>query len=161
MHTIWQGSITFGLVTIPVNLHAATEDKSVSLRNVHKECKQPIKNKKICPNCNKEVTDDDIVKAYEYANNKYVLLDEDELKELKDEHNEKNVEVLEFVKLSEIDPIYFNNSYYLSPSDGGGRAYSLFRQAISKNKKIAVAKVTIRSKENLAVIRVYKNSLVM
>src|SRR4051794_22405870 len=85
MHTMWKGTISFGLVNIPVKMHAATENKDVSLRQLHKECKSPIKYEKVCPICEKEVGTDDIVKGYEYAKNKFVILDEDDLAELKKE----------------------------------------------------------------------------
>ncbi len=122
MHTIWKGSISFGLVNIPVKLHAATEDKDVKLRQLHKECNTPINYKKICPVCDREVKNEEIVKAYEYAKNKFVILDEEDLETIKKENEEKAVEILEFVKLEEIDPIYFQRSYFLSPDTGGMKA---------------------------------------
>lgn len=160
MHTMWKGTISFGLVNIPVKMHAATENKDVKLRQLHKECETPIKYEKTCPNCDKEVGNDDIVKAYEYAKNKFVILDEEELKELQKEQKDKAVEIVDFVKLEEIDPIYFEKSYYLSPNEGGGNAYGLLRNSLKDTGKIGVAKMMIRSKEQLAVIRVYENTLV-
>ncbi|TQE89426.1 non-homologous end joining protein Ku [Ureibacillus terrenus] len=161
MHTIWKGSISFGLVNIPVKLHAATEDKDVKLRQLHKECNTPINYKKICPVCDREVKNEEIVKAYEYAKNKFVILDEEDLETIKKENEEKAVEILEFVKLEEIDPIYFQRSYFLSPDTGGMKAYALLRQALKESGKIGVAKITIRSKEQLAVVRVYEDTLLM
>ncbi len=161
MHTIWKGSISFGLVNIPVKLHAATDNKDIKLRNLHKECKTPIQYEKVCPGCDKEVKNEDIVKAYEYAKNKFVILDEEELENLKKENEEKAVEIIDFVKLEEIDPIYFEKSYFMSPNEGGSKAYSLLRKALEESGKIGIAKIIIRSKENLAVIRVYQNTLVM
>jgi DNA end-binding protein Ku len=161
MHTMWKGTISFGLVNIPVKMHAATENKDVSLRQLHKECKSPIKYEKVCPVCEKEVGNDDIVKAYEYAKNKFVVLDEDDLAELKKEQEDKAVEIVDFVKLEDIDPIYFEKSYYLSPNEGGSKAYGLLRAALEETGKIGVAKMMIRSKEQLAVIRIYQNTLVV
>lgn len=161
MHTIWKGSISFGLVNIPVKLHAATEDKDVRLRQLHKECHTPINYRKVCPVCEKEVTNDEIVKAFEYSKNKFVVLDEEDLEQLKKENEERAVEILEFVQLEEIDPIYFEKSYFLSPDSGGSKAYALLRQALKDSGKIGVAKITIRSKEQLAVVRVFENTLVM
>ncbi|HLR08465.1 MAG TPA: Ku protein [Bacillota bacterium] len=161
MHTMWKGTISFGLVNIPVKMHAATENKDIRLRQLHKECKSPIKYEKICPVCDKEVGNDDIVKGYEYAKNKFVILDEDDLNELKKEQTDKAVEIIDFVKLEEIDPIYFEKSYYLSPNEGGNKAYSLLRTALEETGKIGVAKMMIRSKERLAVIRIYENTLVV
>jgi len=161
MHTVWKGSISFGLVNIPVKLHAATENKDIKLRQLHKECHTPINYKKVCDGCNKEVKNEDIVKAYEYSKNKFVLLDDEELEKLRKENEEKAVEIIDFVKLEEIDPIYFERSYYMAPDSGGSKAYSLLRKALLESGKIGVAKIIIRAKEQLAVVRVYQNTLVM
>jgi DNA end-binding protein Ku len=161
MHTMWKGSISFGLVNIPIKLHAATEDKDIKLRTLHKECHSPIKYEKICSSCDIEVKPEDIVKAYEYTKGKYVVLDEEELEKLRKENEEKAVEIIDFVKITEIDPIYFQKSYYMSPSEGGGKAYSLLRKALQESGKVGLAKIIIRAKEQLAVIRVYENTLVM
>ena len=161
MHTIWNGSISFGLVNIPIKLHSATEDKDVKLRTLHKECQSPIKYEKVCPVCNVEVKPENIVKAYEYTKGKYVVLDEEELEKLKKEKGDKAVEIIDFVKIAEIDPIYFDRSYYMSPGDNGGKAYSLLRKALQEAGKVGLAKIMIRSKEKMALIRVYENTLVM
>ncbi len=161
VHTMWKGSISFGLVNIPVKLHSATENKDIKLRNLHKECQSPVKYEKVCPVCDTEVTNDDIVKGFEYTKNKFVVLEEEDLQSIKDEKAEKSVEIMDFVKLEEIDPIYFDRSYYLSPNEGGGKAYTLLRQALEDTGKIGLAKITIRSKEHLAVVRIYQNTLVM
>ncbi|WP_017470589.1 Ku protein [Amphibacillus jilinensis] len=161
MHTMWKGTISFGLVNIPIKMHAATENKDIQLRQLHKKCKTPIKYKKRCPNCEEEVSNDDIVKAYEYATNKFIILDEEELQALKKEQEDKSVEIIDFVKLQDIDPIYFEKSYYLSPNEGGSKAYVLLREALTEANKIGIAKMMIRSKEQLAVIRVYKGALVV
>ena len=162
MHTMWKGSISFGLVNIPVKLHSATENKDIKLRQLHKECKTPIRYKKTCPECGRDdVENDEIVKGFEYAKGKYVILTDEELEELKEENDDKSVEILDFVQLEEIDPIYFDRSYYLSPNSGGAKAYSLLRKALEDTGKIGVDKITIRSKEHLAVVRVYENTLIM
>ncbi|UUI41198.1 Ku protein [Oceanobacillus oncorhynchi] len=162
MHTMWKGTINFGLVNIPVKMHAATENKDIKLRQLHKKCKTPIKYEKTCPNCgDEEVKSEDIVKAYEYASNKFVVLDDEELEALKKEQEDKAVEIVDFVQLEEIDPIYFEKSYYLSPNEGGSKAYALLREALTDTGKIGIAKMMIRSKEQLAVIRVYKDAIVV
>ncbi len=161
MHTMWKGTISFGLVNIPVKMHAATENKDVKLRQLHKECQTPIKYQKVCPVCDRKVEEEEIVKAYEITKDKFVMLDEEDLKALKKEQGDKAVEIIDFVKLEEIDPIYFEKSYYLSPGDGGSKAYSLLRTALEETGKIGVAKMMIRSKEQLAVIRFYENTLVV
>lgn len=161
MHTMWKGTISFGLVNIPVKMHAATENKDVKLRQLHKECQSPIKYEKTCSVCDREIKNEEIVKAYEYAKNKFVVLDEEDLEELKKEQTEKAVEIIDFVKLEEIDPIYFEKSYFLSPDEGGSKAYGLIHTALKDTGKIGVAKMMIRSKEQLAVIRFYENVLVV
>ena len=161
MHTVWKGSISFGLVNIPVKLHAATEDRDVKLRQLHKECNAPISYKKVCTSCNAEVKPEDIVKAYEYTKGKFVVLDDDDLKALKKENEDKAVEIVDFVKLEEIDPIYFERTYFLAPDKGGAKAYALLRAALGDSDKIGIAKIIIRQKEQLAAVRVYKNALML
>lgn len=161
MHTVWKGSISFGLVNIPVKLHAATEDKDIKLRQLHKKCNNPIKYQKTCPHCNEEVKSEDIVMAYEYAPEKYVVIEGEELESIRKEQEAKAVDIINFVQLEEIDPIYFDRSYYLSPGDGGGKAYALLRQSLSDSGKIGLAKIMIRSKEKMAVIRPYNNTLII
>lgn len=161
MHTVWKGSISFGLVNIPVKLHTATENKDIKLRQLHKECLKPISYKKVCEGCSEEVKSEDIVRAYEYSKNKFVVLDEEELEKLRKENEDKAVQIIDFVKLEEIDPIYFEKSYFLAPDSGGSKAYSLLRKALEDSGKIGVAKIIIRAKEQLAVVRVYQELLVM
>ncbi len=161
MHTIWKGSISFGLVNIPIKLHSATEDKDIKLRTLHKKCHSPIKYEKTCPICDEEVKQEEIVRAYEYTKGKFVILEDEDFEKLKKENEEKAVEIIDFVKMEEIDPVYYDRSYYMSPSDGGGKAYSLLRKALLESEKVGIAKIIIRSKEQMAVIRVYENALVM
>lgn len=161
MHTMWKGSISFGLVNIPIKLHTATEDKDIKLRTLHDKCHAPIKYEKICTVCEQEVKPEEIVKAYEYTKGKFVVLDQEDLEKLRKENEEKAVEIIDFVKMDEIDPIYFDRSYFMSPNEGGGKAYSLLRKALQESQKVGLAKIIIRSKEQMAVIRVYDNTLVM
>ena len=161
MHTMWKGTISFGLVNIPVKLHAATEDKDISFRTLHSVCNAPIKYEKVCSHCGKEVPKEEVVKAFEYAKDKYVVIEEEELRKLQKEQTDKAVEIIDFVKINEIDPIYFNKSYYLSPNEGGVKAYSLLREALQESGKVGIAKIKIRSKEQMAVVRVLENTLLM
>lgn len=160
MHTMWKGSISFGLVNIPVKMFAATEEKDIKFRYIHHECKTPIQYQKVCPVCKKEISPDDIVRGFEYEPGRFVVLDEKDLEALK-HRTGKAIEILDFVDLQEIDPIYFIKTYYLSPQDTGGKAYHLLREAMSQTGKIAIAKITIRDKQSLAALRVYQNLLVM
>lgn len=160
MHTMWKGAISFGLVTIPIKLYAATEDKDIKMRYLHKECHNPIKYEKVCPLCKEEVNPDDIIKGYEYEPGRFVELEKNELDELTSEAN-KSIEIIDFVDLTEIDPIFFNRSYYVGPNEHGEKPFTLLKQAMENTGKIGLAKITIRSKEHLAVVRVYKKGLVL
>ncbi len=161
MHTMWKGSISFGMVNIPIKMFTATEEKDIKFRYLHKECNTPLKYKKTCPTCNKELTEDDIIRGYEYEPGHYVILNEQDFIAVKSEINNKSIEILDFVNLAEIDPIYFDKSYYLSPQETGEKAYSLLRRAMDDTGKIAIAKITIRNKQTLAALRFYNNVLVL
>ncbi|ACL74749.1 Ku protein [Ruminiclostridium cellulolyticum] len=160
MHTVWKGSISFGLVNIPVKMFTATEDKDIRFKYIHKECHSPVKYKKVCPVCNKEVQPEDIVRGFEYEPGKYVIMTGEDFESLQVK-SEKTVEIIDFVKLEEVDPVYFDKTYFLAPQETGGKAYTLLREALGQKEKIAVSKITIRDRESLAVIRVYKNVLVL
>lgn len=160
MHTVWKGSVSFGLVNIPVKMFTATENKDIRFNYIHKECHTPVKYKKTCPVCNKDVTPDEIVRGYEYEPGKFVILTEEDFDAI-EVKGEKTVEIIDFVKLEEVDPVYFDKTYFLGPQETGGKAYSLLRDALKGKERIAVAKITIRDRESLAVIRVYKNVLVL
>jgi DNA end-binding protein Ku len=148
-------------VNIPIKLYAATEDKDIKLRTLHKKCHTPIQYEKKCPNCDEEVNNEEIVKGYEYVKGKFVVLTDEELKDLKDEHEDKTVEIIDFVKMEDIDPIYFSRSYFIGPGENGGKAYGLLREALNQSGKIGIAQITIRSKQQLAMVRVYQNCIVM
>jgi DNA end-binding protein Ku len=160
MHTMWKGSISFGLVNIPVRMFAATEDKDIRFRNIHKECHMPIKYEQVCPHCNKKIGPDDIVRGYEYEPGRFVIIEDSDLDAIRPDIT-KAVEIIDFVLLKDIDPIFYAKSYYLSPQDTGSKAYNLLREAMNKTGRIAVARIVIRDKESLAVVRVYKNLLVL
>ncbi|MFV9510661.1 Ku protein [Tepidibacillus sp. LV47] len=160
MHTMWKGSISFGLVNIPIKMFASTEDKEIKFRYLHKVCKTPLKYIRTCPTCNVEVEWGNIVRGVEYEPGRFVLIEEEDLAILEPEYN-KAIEIIDFVNLSEIDPIYFDKSYYLSPQDTGAKAYSLLRQGLKETGKIGIAKIVLRSKQSLAAIRVYQNLLVL
>lgn len=160
MHTVWKGSISFGLVNIPVKMFTATEDKDIHFRQIHKPCGTPIRYKKVCPHCDAEVEEAEIVKGYEYEAGKYAIVSKEELESIAPK-TRKTIEIIDFVDLHEIDPIYFDKTYFLSPHETGDKPYQLLRDAMKKTDKIAIAKVMIRSKETLAAIRVYENCIVM
>lgn len=161
MHAMWKGSISFGLVNIPIKMFAATEDRDIHFKYIHKKCKTPIKNERICPTCNEKVSADDIVRGYEYEPGQFVIVKDEDIEAVRPP-SAKTIEILDFVKLSEVDPIYYDKSYYLSPQENNGsKAYSLLRQAMKETGKIAIARITIRDKQSLAVLRVYSDVLVL
>ncbi|WP_372663199.1 Ku protein [Cohnella sp.] len=160
MHTVWKGAISFGLVHVPVKMFTATEDKDVHFRSIHKECGTPVTNVRTCAHCNKEVRLDEISKGFEYEKGKFVLFNEEELEAIKPEAA-KTIQILDFVDLTDIDPLYFQKAYYLSPDQSGAGAYSLLLEAIKQTGKIGIAKISIRSKSSLAAIRVVENCLCM
>lgn len=158
MHTVWKGAISFGLVHVPVKMHSATEDRDISFRSLHKDCGMPINYAKTCRHCNKEIGPDEIVKGFEYEKDKYVIVKEEELEAIKP-NSAKTIQILDFVDLAEIDPVYYQKAYYLSPDMAGAGAYSLLLEAIRQTGKIGIAKISIRSKGSLAAVRVVGNCL--
>ncbi|WP_028563135.1 Ku protein [Paenibacillus pinihumi] len=158
MHTVWKGAISFGLVHVPVKMFSATEDKDISMKMIHKVCGGPISYVRQCKNCEVDVEWDDISKGYEYEKGRYVLFEKDELDALASEAT-KTIQILDFVDLNEIDPIYFQKTYYLSPDQAGGNAYNLLLAAMRDTGKIGISKISIRSKSSLAAIRVLDNCL--
>lgn len=160
MRNLWKGAISFGLVNVPVKLYTATEKQEIKFNYLHEKCKTPIKYERRCPTCNMEVPSEEIVWGYEFEKGQYVVLKEEDFARIPDGGG-KTIDIVDFVDLQEIDPIYFEKSYYLEPAQGGEKAYALLKRAMRETGKIAVAKVTIRSKESLAVLRVYQNALLM
>lgn len=164
MHTLLKGTISFGLVNIPIKMFSATEDKDVRFKSLHKKCNTPIKYKKMCPVCNEEVKPEDIVKGFEYEPGKYVIISEEDIKSAQTQSQAKTIEIVDFVSLKEIDPIYFDKTYYLAPQpemSASATAYNLLRTSMNQSKKIAVARVTMRNKQSLCVLRVYGDVLVL
>ncbi len=153
MRTLWKGAISFGLVNIPIKMYSATERKQISFNQLHASCKTPVQYRKYCPACQIEVGPDEIVRGYEYEKGRYVVLRDEDFELLPGE-NTKTVDILDFVNLSEIDPVYYDKTYYLEPNPGGEKAYALLKTAMQETGKIAIARVMIRSKSALACIRV-------
>ncbi len=160
MHTIWKGVVSFGLVSIPVKLFPATEKKDVKFSYLHEKCKAPVKYKRICSSCEEEVSYEDIIRGYEYEKGKYVIFSEEELEHFP-QGRSRTIDILDFVDLKEIDPVYFDKTYYLAPGETGEKPYLLLRRTMEQTNKIAIARVVIRTRETLAAIRVYNNILAM
>ncbi|HEY3368213.1 MAG TPA: Ku protein [Symbiobacteriaceae bacterium] len=155
---MWKGSISFGLVTIPVKLYTATEDKDLSFHLLHDECRTRVQYKKWCPNCDREVAGDEIVRGYELDRGRYVILTDEDFESIP-LVSARTLEIVDFVRLDQIDPVYFDRTYYLEPGEGGAKAYALLRRAMAETGRIAIARVVIRAKESLAAIRVFENGV--
>lgn len=160
MRTLWKGAVSFGLVNIPIRMYVATEHKDIKFNYLHKDCMSPIKYKKFCPRCDRDISTDEIVRGYEYQTGNYVIINEADMEHIPLETT-KTIDILDFVDLNQVDPIYFDKTYYLEPSSGGEKAYTLLLEAMQRTDKIAIAKVLIRSKQNLAVLRVKNQVLIM
>jgi DNA end-binding protein Ku len=157
---IWTGVISFGLVTIPVKLFAATESKDVSFNQLHKECKNRIKEMRWCPHCERQVEWEEVTKGFEFAKGEYVEITPEDLQELPIP-GKQIVSVGSFVELSEIDPIYFDKSYYLEPEESAAKPFGLFMQAINAKKLVGIGTVAIRTKERSCCLRTVGNTLVL
>lgn len=154
MRSIWKGSISFGLIYIPIRVYAATEDRSIQFNQLHRRCGTRVRYQRWCEYCNVVLTPDDIVRAYAWAPDQYVAVDEADLSQLP-LPTTKTVAITEFVRLDSIDPIWFDRTYFLEPIEGGARAYHLLREAMRRSGRAALAKVALRAKESLACVRVF------
>ncbi len=160
MRPIWKGAISFGMVTIPVKLYSAIEQRDVRFRLLHKDDNAPIEEKRFCTADGKEVAWEDLVRGYEVTKGEYVILDPEEIDAAKPESS-TTIDIGDFVEAAEIDPVYFEKSYFLEPGEGGGKAFSLLKAALEETERVAVARVTIRTRERLATLRAYDGTLVL
>lgn len=149
---IWSGSISFGLLNVPVKLYSAVSKQTVRFRELREGDASRVKHKRVAESDGKEVPYDKIVKGYEYAPDQYVVLSREELSELEPQRS-RAIEIQDFVDLDDIDPIYFEQPYFLGPDRGAARAYALLVQAMKGSRKVAVARFVLRNKEHLAAIR--------
>src|SRR6266576_6199129 len=149
---IWSGSISFGLLNVPVKLYSAVSKQTVRFRELREGDSSRVKHTRVAESDGKEVPYEKIVKGYEYAPDQYVVLTKDELSELEPQRS-RAIEIQDFVDLDDIDPIYFEQPYYLGPDKGAARAYALLVQAMKQARKVAIARFVLRNKEHLAAIR--------
>jgi len=149
---MWKGAISFGLVTIPVGLYPATEEKTLRFNQLHDEDFGRIRYQRYCSKDGEEVPFEHIVKGYEYEKDKYVVLTDEDFDAVPVESS-RAIDILQFVELEEIDPTYFQKSYYLVPDETGLKAYTLLRRAMEEDGRVAIAKVAFREKEHLAALR--------
>jgi DNA end-binding protein Ku len=161
MASIWTGALTFGLVNIPVSLASAVRAaEKTSFRQLHKDDLTPIKYERVCPADGEVVPWNEIVKGFEYAKGKYVVVTPEELAKVKTPSS-KAVEMLDFVKSGDIDPRYFDTPYYLVPQKGGEKPYALLREALENTDMVGIGKLTLRQKEHLVAVRPVGDALIL
>jgi DNA end-binding protein Ku len=162
MRTIWNGSINFGLVNIPIGLAVAQQRKDVAFRTLHRECGTPIKQKRYCPKHERDVEADELVKGWEFTKGQYVMVEESDLEAVAVERSQ-SIDIVSFVPVSEVDPIYFDRTYYLAPASAVAqrRPYILLLEAMKQTGLGAVGKFVLWGKENLSLIRPLGESLVL
>ncbi len=162
MRTIWNGSISFGLVNIPVGLALATQRQDVSFRTLHRECGTPIKQKRWCPVHERDVEPDELVKGWEFAKGQYVLVEEADLEAVALQRSQ-SIAILRFVRLQDVDPVFFDRTYYLAPAGGEAqrKPYVLLLRAMEDSGMAAVGKFVLWGKENLCLIRAKSGALLL
>jgi DNA end-binding protein Ku len=162
MRTIWNGSISFGLVNIPIGLALATQRNDVAFRTLHRECGTPIKQKRWCPLHEREVEPEELVKGWEVAKGEFVIVEESDLEAVALTRSQ-SIDILRFVKLADVDPVYFDRTYYLAPAsaDAARRPYVLLLRAMQETGMAAVGKFVLWGKENLCLIRAQGDTLAM
>src|SRR5213083_2100021 len=160
MRAIWKGSISFGLVNIPLALYPATRKEELKFRLLRKKDLSPVNYKRVASKDGKEVPWDEIVKGYEYEKGKFVVLNEKDFQRV-DLEATQTVDIKDFVDLDEIDPMFFYKPYYLEPQKGGDKAYTLLRAALADGKKVGIARVGIKTRQYLAGVKALKDALVL
>jgi DNA end-binding protein Ku len=159
-HVVAPGTISFGLVAIPVRLYTATSPGNVSFNLLHAKCGSRIRQQQVCSTCNVVVERADLVRGHEVAKDQYVRVTDDELKALEGEAS-RVIDIAEFVPLEKVDPIYFEKTYYLGPDKGGEKPYRLLADAMTKSDRVALAKFVMRGKESLVLIRAAQGGLML
>jgi DNA end-binding protein Ku len=158
--SMWKGAISFGLVTIPVAVYPATEEKTLRFNQLHDEDMGRIRQKRVCEKDGEIVDFDHIVKGYEYEKDRYIVLTDDDFDSVPVESS-RAIDIVQFVDLEEIDPMLYKKSYYLVPDETGAKAYALLREAMSQDGKVGIAKVSFRDKEHLAALRFRDDAFVL
>lgn len=158
--TIWKGHLTFALVTLPVKLSTAARGESISFNQLHKSDNSRVKMVTFCQAEDKPVSRSELVKGYEYEKDKYVVIEEEEIKKVAPK-SAKTMEILEFVKTTEVDPVYFESSYYVSPDGAGEKAYALLFKALEQSGYAGVAKIAMHNREHIVVLRPGRYGILM
>ncbi len=158
--TVWKGYMSFGLISIPIRLFAAARTERVSFHMIHEVCNTRVKQQLFCPHCERVVERSEIVKGYEIDKGRWVIVDDEDIKKVAPQSTD-TMEILEFVKLSDVDPLYFDASYYALPEDPGRKAYKLMVETMEKAGYAAVAKVGMHQREYVVIIRARENGLTL
>ncbi len=158
--TVWKGYLTFGLISVPIRLFAAARREHVSFNMLHNVCNTRIKQQLYCPTCERVVERNEIVKGYEVSKDSYVVVEPEELEKIAPP-SERNMDIVQFVKLEEVDPIYFDASYYVMPEDPGRKAYGLLVHALKRSGYAAIAQVAMHNREYLVIVRPKDNGLTL
>src|SRR5271156_3195058 len=156
----WSGYLTFGLISIPIRLSPAARTERISFNQLHKVCHTRLKQPLFCPTCDRMVERSEVEKGYEYEKGQYMLFSQEELDEVEPE-SARTMDILEFVKLDEIDPVYFDASYYISPEEPGQKAYQLLTAAMEESGYAGIAKIAMHNRENIVIIRPRENGLTL
>jgi DNA end-binding protein Ku len=154
MKSIWKGTISFGLVSIPVRLYSAIQEHALSFKMLHAKCHTPVEYKRWCPHCKKEVPWNSIVKGYKLEDGSYVVLTQEKLSELRPQTTD-TISVVEFVATSAIEPIYLEHHFYLGPEKSGEKSFYLFKKALQDSRKVAIGTFVMRDKEYACMINPY------
>jgi DNA end-binding protein Ku len=158
--TVWKGYVSFGLISVPIRMFVAAREEHVSFNQIHKECGTRVKQQLFCPTDQRVVERSELAKGYPVDKDTYVLVTEEELKSLEADSSE-SMEIQQFVKLDDVDPIYYQTSYYTVPEDPGRRAYALILQGMEQLQLGAIAKITLHQREQIVMIRPYHKGLVL
>jgi len=150
--SVWKGYLTFGLISIPIKLYSAARSEGVHFHQLHKECHTRIRQQLYCPTCQRTVDRSEIIKGYEYEKGQFALVEEEEVKKIAPPSS-RSMEILEFVDLAEVDPLYFDASYLAVPEEPGRRAYQLLVQTLEQSGRAAIAKATMHQREYTVIIR--------
>jgi DNA end-binding protein Ku len=158
--SLGSGTISFGLVAIPIRLYPAAVSERVSFHLLHAKCGNRIKYQAYCAACDEVVDRKDLVKAYEFGKDQYIRVTDEELEAVEGEAS-KHIDITEFVPLAAVDPVYFDRAYYLGPDKGGGKAYHLLARALEKSEEVALARFILRGKESLVLVRAFRQGLIL
>src|ERR1700734_3520443 len=158
--SVWSGHLTFGLISMPVRLFSGARSSGISFNMLHRPDKQRVKQQYICPLENVVVDRSEIVKGYEFRKDEYIIIEPDEIKKIEPQ-TAKTMEILEFVKASEVDPVYFESSYYMLPEEAGRRPYALLTKALEESEYVAIAKITMHNREYTVFLRPHEGGLML